>query len=133
MKTLLPHTVAEISYLMLETNIPLAAYTDTDVAADTGISITVQQITTEADAPVVQLERGDPDGDGAVSVQDAVLVLTYYAKKSVGLEPETDVQFQQIQRGDIDKDGIISVQDAVSILTYYAKKSVGYVPDWDNL
>lgn len=133
-KTLLPHTVAEISYLMLETNIPLAAYTDTDVAADTGISITVQQITTEADVPVVQLEqRGDPDGDGAVSVQDAVLVLTYYAKKSVGLEPETDVQFQQIQRGDIDKDGIISVQDAVSILTYYAKKSVGYVPDWDNL
>ena len=130
-KTLLPHTVAEISYLMLETNIPLAAYTD--VAADTGISITVQQITTEADAPVVQLERGDPDGDGAVSVQDAVLVLTYYAKKSVGLEPETDVQFQQIQRGDIDKDGIISVQDAVSILTYYAKKSVGYAPDWDNL
>ena len=82
---------------------------------------------------MVQLERGDPDGDGAVSVQDAVLVLTYYAKKSVGLEPETDVQFQQIQRGDIDKDGIISVQDAVSILTYYAKKSVGYVPDWDNL
>ena len=118
-KTLLPHAVAEISYLMLETNIPLAAYTDTDVAADTRISITVQQITTEA--------------DGAVSVQDAVLVLTYYAKKSVGLEPETDVQFQQIQRGDIDKDGIISVQDAVSILTYYAKKSVGYVPDWDNL
>ena len=132
-KTLLPHAVAEISYLMLETNIPLAAYTDTDVAADTGISITVQQITTEADAPVVQPERGDPDGDGVVSVQDAVLVLTYYAKKSVGLEPETDVQFQYIQRGDIDEDGIISVQDAVLILTYYAKKSAGYAPDWDNL
>lgn len=132
-KTLLPHAVAEVSCLMLETNIPLAAYTNTNVAADTGISITVQQITTEADAPVVQLERGDPDGDGAISVQDAVLVLTYYAKKSVGLEPETDAQFQQIQRGDIDEDGIISVQDAVLILTYYAKKSVGYVPDWDNL
>lgn len=132
-KTLLPHAVAEVSCLMLETNIPLAAYTDTDVAADTGISITVQQITTETDALVVQPERGDPDGDGVVSVQDAVLVLTYYAKKSVGLEPETDVQFQQIQRGDIDEDGIISVQDAVLILTYYAKKSAGYAPDWDNL
>lgn len=132
-KTLLPHAVAEVSCLMLETNIPLAAYTDTDVAADTGISITVQQITTETDAPVVQPERGDPDGDGVVSVQDAVLVLTYYAKKSVGLEPETDVQFQQIQRGDIDEDGVISVQDAVLILTYYAKKSAGYAPDWDNL
>ena len=109
------------------------AYTDTAVAADTGISITVQQITTETDAPVVQSERGDPDGDGTVSVQDAVMVLTYYAKKSVGLEPETDAQSQQIQRGDIDEGGIISVQDAVLILTYYAKKSVGYVPDWDNL
>lgn len=132
-KTLLPHAVVEVSYLMLETNIPLAAYTDTDVAADTGISITVQQITTETNALVIQPERGDPDGDGAVSVQDAVLVLTYYAKKSVGLESKTDAQFQQIQRGDIDEDGIISVQDAVLILTYYAKKSVGYVPDWDNL
>ncbi len=82
---------------MLETNIPLAAYTDTDVAADTGISITVQQITTEADAPVVQLERGDPDGDGAVSVQDAVLVLTYYAKKSVGLEPKRMFNFSRFK------------------------------------
>lgn len=118
---------------MLETNIPLTAYTDTMVAADTGISITVQQITTEADAPVVQSERGDPDGDGTVSVQDAVMVLTYYAKKSVGLKPETDAQFQYIQRGDIDEDGVISVQDAVLILTYYAKKSAGYAPDWDNL
>lgn len=132
-KTLLPHAVAEVYCLMLETNIPLAAYTNTNVAADTGISITVQQITTETTAPVVQSERGDPDGDGTVSVQDAVMVLTYYAKKSVGLKPETDAQFQYIQRGDIDEDGIISVQDAVLILTYYAKKSVGYVPDWDNL
>lgn len=132
-KTLLPHAVAEISCLMLETNIPLAAYTDTAVAANTGISITVQQITTETDAPVVQSERGDLDGDGAVSVQDAVLVLTYYAKKSVGLKPETDAQFQQIQRGDIDEDGVISVHDAVLILTYYAKKSAGYAPDWDTL
>ena len=89
---------------MLETNIPLAPYTDTMVAADTGIAITVQQITTETDAPVVQSERGDPDGDGTVSVQDAVMVLTYYAKKSVGLKPETDAQFQYIQRGDIDVD-----------------------------
>lgn len=132
-KTLLPHAVAEVSCLMLETNIPLAAYTNTNVAADTGISIIVQQITTETDAPVVQSERGDPNGDGTVSVQDAVLLLTYYAKKSVGLEPETDAQFQQIQRGDIDEDGVISVHDAVLILTYYAKKSAGYVPDWDNL
>ena len=132
-KTLLPHAVAKVSCLMLETNIPLAAYTDTMVAADTGIAITVQQITTEADAPVVQSERGDPDGDGTVSVQDAVMVLTYYAKKSVGLKPETDAQFQYIQRGDIDEDGVISVQDAVLILTYYAKKSAGYAPDWDNL
>ena len=132
-KTLLPHAVAEVFCLMLETNIPLAAYTDTMVAADTGIAITVQQITTEADAPVVQSERGDPDGDGTVSVQDAVMVLTYYAKKSVGLKPETDAQFQYIQRGDIDEDGVISVQDAVLILTYYAKKSAGYAPDWDNL
>lgn len=132
-KTLLPHAVAKVSCLMLETNIPLAAYTDTMVAADTGIAITVQQITTETDAPVVQSERGDPDGDGTVSVQDAVMVLTYYAKKSVGLKPETDAQFQYIQRGDIDEDGVISVQDAVLILTYYAKKSAGYAPDWDNL
>ena len=40
-KTLLPHAVAEVFCLMLETNIPLTAYTDTMVAADTGISITV--------------------------------------------------------------------------------------------
>ncbi|MGN1225000.1 MAG: C39 family peptidase, partial [Ruminococcus sp.] len=62
---------------------------------------------------------GDLNGDGAVSVEDAVFVLTIYAKQSAGLE--VNLSPQQFFCLDCDHDTKISVEDAVLILEYYAK------------
>lgn len=78
-------------------------------------------------------EKGDVDNNGTVSVEDAVLVLTYYAQQSAGLNPSENTQFVNIHRGDIDGDSTISVEDAVSILTYYAQQSAGLHPIWDTI
>ncbi len=70
-------------------------------------------------------QLGDPDGDGKVSVEDAVMVLTYYAKRSAGLSAEID-----LYAADVNKDDVIGVEDAVGILTYYAKASAGLPPSF---
>ena len=77
--------------------------------------------------------KGDVDEDGMVSVNDAVMLLTYYAKSSAGLQPNKDATYQSIFNGDIDGDNLISVNDAVAVLTYYAKSSAGLKPDWSDL
>lgn len=76
--------------------------------------------------------KGDVNEDGVISVEDAVLVLTYYAKQSAGLHPDTDSIFHAISYGDIDENDTISVEDAVAVLTYYARQSAGLHPDWKD-
>ena len=79
---------------------------------------------------------GDVDGDGNVSVEDAVAVLTYYARQSAGLEAKllqanvATVEEIAFLAADVDGDGQITVEDAVAILTYYAKQSAGLDAAW---
>lgn len=79
---------------------------------------------------------GDVDGDGNVSVEDAVAVLTYYARQSAGLEAKllqanvATVEETAFLAADVDGDGQITVEDAVAILTYYAKQSAGLDAAW---
>ncbi len=68
---------------------------------------------------------GDVDGNGEVSVEDAVLVLTYYARRSASLAAEIDEEI-----ADVNQDGAISIEDAVGILTYYARASAGLTPSF---
>lgn len=132
-QTILPHAVNTIDCLLLVTNINLYQYAESGTVDDAGISITVQQITTETADTSSTKTLGDANGDTMISVEDAVLVLTYYAKQSAGLQPDTGAEFLNIQNGDVDGNGVISVEDAVLILTYYAKQSAGLSPDWENL
>ena len=81
--------------------------------------------------PEKAIEKGDVDGDQTISVNDAVVLLTYYAKKAAGQDVSQDEAFQNILVGDIDGDGAIAVEDAVAILTYYAKKAAGQDAIWD--
>lgn len=81
--------------------------------------------------PEKTIEKGDVDGDQTISVNDAVVVLTYYAKKAAGQDVSQDAAFKNILVGDINGDGDLSVDDAVSILTYYAKKAAGQDATWD--
>lgn len=70
---------------------------------------------------------GDVDGDGSLSVQDAVQILTYYAQQAVGCSPAfaSDLQYTT---ADYDGDGSITVNDAVSVLETYAKQAAGLQP-----
>ena len=75
---------------------------------------------------------GDFDGNDSVDVDDAVSVLTFYAKKAAGVAVD-DLSGEQFNAADIDTDGSITVQDAVYILTYYAQTSAGLEPSWADI
>lgn len=75
--------------------------------------------------------KGDANMDGSVNVDDASLVLSYYAKKSAGLNPGLDKVFSNIKLGDVDENSSIDVDDASKILNYYAKEAAGLTPTWD--
>ena len=70
---------------------------------------------------------GDVDGDGSLSVQDAVQILTYYAQQAAGCSP-TFASDLQYTTADYDGDGSITVNDAVSVLETYAKQAAGLQP-----
>ncbi len=53
--------------------------------------------------------RGDIDGDGTVSVQDAIAIL----ERADGLEVPTS---EEIRRGDVDGDYKLTVKDALRVL-----------------
>lgn len=77
-------------------------------------------------------DLGDFDGNDSVDVDDAVSVLTFYAKKAAGVAVE-ELSDEQLYAADIDTDGSITVQDAVYILTYYAQTSAGLEPSWADI
>ena len=72
--------------------------------------------------------NSDLDGDGTVDVQDAVELLTYYARKAANLPASfshLDDQKAALQLADVNQDGTVDAADAVEILTYYAGKAAG--------
>ena len=72
--------------------------------------------------------NSDLDGDGIVDVQDAVELLTYYARKAANLPASFshfDDQEAALQLADVNQDGIVDAADAVDILTYYTKQAAG--------
>lgn len=78
-------------------------------------------------------DLGDFDGNDSIDVDDAVSVLTFYAKTAAGVASIEDISNEQFNAADIDWDGSITVQDAVYILTYYAQTSAGLEPSWADI
>ena len=83
-------------------------------------------------AQAAAFDLGDFDGNDSIDVDDAVSVLTFYAKKAAGVAVE-DLNSDQLYAADIDGDGSVTVQDAVYILTYYAQTSAGLEPSWADI
>ncbi|MBQ8724696.1 MAG: leucine-rich repeat protein, partial [Oscillospiraceae bacterium] len=81
---------------------------------------------------------GDADGDGVVGLNDAVMVLEFYAKRAVN---DTSFVFNEdenensaiINAVDIDGDGTIALGDASLILQYYAQTASGKNPNWEDI
>ena len=74
--------------------------------------------------------KGDVNGDGIVSVEDA----SYLLMKAVAdtLKDRTELSSDESKYADIDSDGMINVKDAQYVLTYYAKKAAGLNPTWEQ-
>lgn len=92
----------------------------------------ILSFTTALPAQADAFDLGDFDGNDSIDVDDAVSVLTFYAKTAAGVAVE-DLSGDQLYAADIDADSSISVQDAVYILTYYAQTSAGLEPSWEDI
>ena len=91
--------------------------------------------------------KGDADLNGSVDVQDAVAILTYYAKASAGQENVAFNEDENLNKlafflADVDTESkaginngseLISIQDGVNVLTFYAKKSANQDPVWPDV
>ena len=91
--------------------------------------------------------KGDADLNGSVDVQDAVTILTYYAKASVGQENVAFNEDENLNKfifflADVDTESkagmnsgseLMSIQDGVNVLTFYAKKSANQDPAWPDV
>lgn len=93
----------------------------------------ILSFTTALPAQADAFDLGDFDGNDSIDVDDAVSVLTFYAKAAAGVASIEDISDEQFNAADIDTDGSITVQDAVYILTYYAQTSAGLEPSWADI
>ncbi|MBP7186424.1 MAG: leucine-rich repeat protein [Ruminococcus sp.] len=66
---------------------------------------------------------GDVDGNGKIDGIDASVIITEYARLSVG--DERRLSGRQFRAADVNCDGIISAVDASTVLSYYAYTSAG--------
>ncbi|MBR5362498.1 MAG: PIG-L family deacetylase [Oscillospiraceae bacterium] len=95
------------------------------VGLDTGINDMFEHIVTE-------YIKGDPDGDGAVTVADAQLVLEAAVHLTAGLE--SGLTDAQTDAADTDCDGALTVADAQLILAYYTVNTVSEAAaDWSEI
>lgn len=81
-------------------------------------------------ASAAEYVTGDIDGDGSITITDASLALTAYAKKAAGLSMD-GFSSEQLQAADVNADGKVDLDDAAAILEYYAKLGAGLDPSWD--
>ena len=91
--------------------------------------------------------KGDADLNGIVDVQDAVAILTYYAKTAVAQENVAFNEDENLNKltyflADVDTESkagmnngseLMTTQDAVNVLTFYAKKAVNQEPTWPDV
>ena len=91
--------------------------------------------------------KGDADLNGSVDVQDAVTILTYYAKASAGQENVAFNEDENLNKfifflADVDTESkagmnsgseLMSIQDGVNVLIFYAKKSANQDPAWPDV
>ena len=91
--------------------------------------------------------KGDADLNGSVDVQDAVKILTYYAKAAAGQENVAFNEDENLNKlafflADVDTESkaginngseLMSTQDAVNVLTFYAKKAADQNPTWPDV
>lgn len=100
------------------------------LAAENGVFTQTSLITELADIAAAVLMRGDLNGDGDITVEDAMTVLLAYAEETLSGNP-LPLTPQQAAAADVDFDGRIGLEDSTYVLIYYAEDMVGNEADWD--
>ena len=91
--------------------------------------------------------KGDADLNGIVDVQDAVAILTYYAKTAAAQENVAFNEDENLNKlayflADVDTESkagmnsgseLMTTQDAVNVLIFYAKKAANQEPTWPDV
>ena len=91
--------------------------------------------------------KGDADLNGIVDVQDAVAILTYYAKTAAAQENVAFNEDENLNKlayflADVDTESkagmnsgseLMTIQDAANVLTFYAKKAANQEPTWPDV
>lgn len=113
-----------------------AADTTTSSIPETLISVTQKTestvITSDTTTTVTAVLKGDANGDGVVSVEDAQLALLDYVDTLAGLQ--SSLTDKQKEACDINGDNQITVEDAQLILLYYVSNTLtGEIVTWDEL
>ena len=105
--------------------------TTAPAVATTPAATSTTPATTTAPAP--QPLKGDFNGDGEVSVEDAQLTLKAYTRHVAGLE--STLTPEEEKAADVNGDGEVSVDDAQLILRYYTEKYVAGKDEltWEDL
>ncbi|HQM00550.1 MAG TPA: dockerin type I domain-containing protein [Ruminococcus flavefaciens] len=66
---------------------------------------------------------GDVNENGTIDGIDASIIITEYARLSVG--EDLSLTGRQFKAADVNSDGVLSAVDASAVLSYYAYVSVG--------
>ena len=82
-----------------------------------------QTTTTEPEQP---LAKGDLDGDGVPTLDDAMTILVTAVRALAGLDSGlTDAQYAA---ADVDGDGEVTMSDAQIVLVYYVSVYLAHLP-----
>ncbi len=127
-----------------ETSTTETTTTTTETSTTEATTTTIETTTTETvttteridPIPIENGEMGDVDGDGSISINDATLILEYYAQSLAGLEARF-IRLKDDQHGeelifkiaDINENGEIDMSDATSILRLYADIIAGNIKE----
>lgn len=74
---------------------------------------------------------GDVVQDGVIDAVDASMILSAYAKTSVG--SETGLTDEQENNADVDRNGAVDAIDASLVLNYYARHAIEENPTWAEI
>ena len=130
-----PTTTTTTTTTTTETTSETTTEAITTPETSTNTTNTTETITTTVRIEPVPVENGilgDVDGNGSISINDAILVLEYYSRNAAGLEAkfiwsadDSESEKMIFNAADINKNGTINIDDAVSILSLYAANAAG--------
>ena len=114
---LAPAPPAEGVYGLVVTGAGFVTYVDASFGVQTGMAPVEVVVETVEGLPrgkaLTDRVLGDVNGDGQVTLDDALLVMTYVVDRAVELPPNGDIFL-----GDVNGDGQVTLDDALLVMTY---------------